>query len=163
MLGIKTRHAPIGGDIADKIRDAVARVAAGQLNERVTLQKRYVADNGILNLFLLQGDTKLLENLVAVELNRRFRGTPEEPSLYYYNKGVEVDFCVPSARLAIQVSYSLADADTRDRGVNGLLRFLDAYPDYQGLIITRDTEELIAVGGTTIKATPVWQWLLGAE
>lgn len=34
MLGIKTRRAPIGGDIADKIRDAVARVAAGQLNER---------------------------------------------------------------------------------------------------------------------------------
>lgn len=136
---------------------------ASPLTERVTLQKRYVADNGILNLFLLQGDTKLLENLVAVELNRRFRGTPEEPALYYYNKGVEVDFCVPSAQLAIQVSYSLADADTRDREVNGLLRFLDAYPDYQGLIITRDTEELIAVGGTTIKATPVWQWLLGAE
>lgn len=34
MLGIKTRRAPIGGDIANKIRDAVVRVAAGQLNER---------------------------------------------------------------------------------------------------------------------------------
>lgn len=33
MLGIKTRRAPIEGDIAEKIRDAVARVASGQLNE----------------------------------------------------------------------------------------------------------------------------------
>ena len=32
MLGIKTRRAPIGGDIANNIRDAVARVANGQLN-----------------------------------------------------------------------------------------------------------------------------------
>ena len=32
MLGIKTRRAPIGGDIAKNIRDAVARVASGQLN-----------------------------------------------------------------------------------------------------------------------------------
>ena len=34
MLGIKTRRAPIGGDVANQIRDAVARVATGQLNER---------------------------------------------------------------------------------------------------------------------------------
>ena len=33
MLGIKTRRAPVGGDIAKNIRDAVARVATGQLNE----------------------------------------------------------------------------------------------------------------------------------
>lgn len=32
MLGIKTRRAPIRGDIANQIRDAVARVANGQLN-----------------------------------------------------------------------------------------------------------------------------------
>lgn len=34
MLGIKTRRAPIGGDVANQIRDAAARVATGQLNER---------------------------------------------------------------------------------------------------------------------------------
>lgn len=32
MLGIKTRRAPISGDIANQIRDAVVRVANGQLN-----------------------------------------------------------------------------------------------------------------------------------
>ncbi len=75
------------------------------MTEQATLQKRYVADNGILNLFLFQGETKLLENMVAIELNRRFRNTTEETLLYYFNKNVEIDFCVPSAQLAIQVSY----------------------------------------------------------
>jgi hypothetical protein len=32
MLGIKTRRAPIEGDIANNIRNAVARVANGQLS-----------------------------------------------------------------------------------------------------------------------------------
>jgi capsular polysaccharide biosynthesis protein len=34
MLGIKSRRPPIEGDIADEIRDAVVRVAKGQLNEQ---------------------------------------------------------------------------------------------------------------------------------
>ena len=33
MLGIKSHRPPIEGDIADEIRDAVVRVAKGQLNE----------------------------------------------------------------------------------------------------------------------------------
>lgn len=42
MSGIKTRCAPIGGDIANQIRDAVARVASRQLNEREKASgKRY--------------------------------------------------------------------------------------------------------------------------
>ena len=32
MLGIKTKRTPIGGDIANEIRNAVVRVATGQLN-----------------------------------------------------------------------------------------------------------------------------------
>ena len=33
MLGIKSHRPPSEGDIADEIRDAVVRVAKGQLNE----------------------------------------------------------------------------------------------------------------------------------
>lgn len=133
---------------------------ASPMSEQMTLQKRYIADNGILNLFLFQGKTKLLENLVAIELNRQFRNTAEEVLLYYYNKNVEVDFCVPSARIAIQVSYSLDDDATYEREVGGLQKFLKAFPDYQGLIITRDTERQIEADGHTIKVTTVWKWLL---
>jgi len=136
---------------------------ASPMSEQMTLQKRYMADNGILNLFLFQGETKLLENMVAVELNRRFRNTAEETLLYYYNKNVEVDFCVPSARIAIQVAYSLDDDATYEREVGSLLKFLKAFPDYQGYIFTRDTERWIETDGRTIEVVPVWKWLLDSR
>ncbi len=50
-------------------------------------------------LKVFNGDTKLLENLVAVHLNRLYHNTEEELRLFYYNKGVEVDFCVPEENL----------------------------------------------------------------
>ena len=45
---------------------------ADKLVERETNPKYYFADNGILNLLLLDADTSLLENLVAVTLLRRY-------------------------------------------------------------------------------------------
>ena len=130
------------------------------MTEQATLQKRYVADNGILNLFLFQGETKLLENMVAIELNRRFRNTTEETLLYYFNKNVEIDFCVPSAQLAIQVSYNLNDEATYEREVGGLIKFLKAFPGYHGYIITRDYQPPIKADGYTIEVVPIWKWLL---
>ena len=130
------------------------------MTEQATLQKRYVADNGILNLFLFQGETKLLENMVAIELNRRFRNTTEETLLYYFNKNVEIDFCVPSAQLAIQVSYNLNDEATYEREVGGLIKFLKAFPGYHGYIITRDYQTQIKADGYTIEVVPIWKWLL---
>ena len=41
-----------------------------KLVEKETIPKHYFTDNGILNLFLLDGNTSLLENLVAVNLLR---------------------------------------------------------------------------------------------
>lgn len=133
---------------------------ASPMTEQATIQKRYVADNGILNLFLFQGETKLLENIVAIELNRRYRNTFEETLLFYYNRNCEIDFCVPSEKMAIQVSYNLNDEATNEREIGGLRKFLRAFPEYQGYVITRDTEAEINVGDKTVKVVPVWKWLL---
>ena len=133
---------------------------ASPMTEQATIQKRYIADNGILNLFLFQGETKLLENIVAIELNRRYRNTEEETSLYYYNKNCEIDFCVPSERMAIQVSYSMTDGATSEREIGGLKKFLRAFPDYNGLIVTRNDETEITIDGKSISVVPVWKWLL---
>lgn len=130
------------------------------LTERATLQKRYLADQGLLGLFLFQGETKLLENIVAIEMNRRFHNTEEETLLYYYNRNMEVDFVVPSALLAVQVCYNLDDPATKEREVSALRRFLQAHPDYRSCIVTRDSEERIEAEGTTIEAVPIWKWLL---
>ena len=44
----------------------------GKLTEKETQKKFYFIDNGLLNLFLMNSETLLLENMVAVELCRRF-------------------------------------------------------------------------------------------
>lgn len=133
---------------------------ASPITEQSTIQKRYVADNGILSLFLFQGETKLLENIVAIELNRRYRNTEEETLLYYYNRNIEIDFCVPTERIAIQVAYNLNDETTYEREVGGLLKFLKAFPGYKGCIITRDYEKRITIEDEEIEVIPVWEWLL---
>lgn len=130
------------------------------LTEQQTIMKRYFADNGILNNFLFQGETKLLENLVAVHLNRLYRNTKEELRLFYYNKGVEVDFCVPESKLAIQATYKMDDADTYDREVGGLIKFLKTFKDYRGMIVSWDTEKSIQEDGIMIEVVPIWKWLL---
>ena len=133
---------------------------ASPITEQSTIQKRYVADNGILSLFLFQGETKLLENIVAIELNRRYRNTEEETLLYYYNRNIEIDFCVPTEKLAIQVAYNLNDDTTYEREVGGLLKFLKAFPEYKGCIITHDYEKKITIEDVEIEVIPVWKWLL---
>lgn len=130
------------------------------LTEQQTIVKRYFADNGILNLFLTGGETKLLENIVAIHLNTLYHNTPEETRLFYYNKGVEVDFCVPETNTAIQVSYKIDDIDTYEREVRGLAKFLKAFKQYHGLIVTWDTERQINEEGLSIDVIPVWKWLL---
>lgn len=128
-------------------------------SERETIRKRYFMDNGILNLFLMDGETKLLENVVAVCLNAKYTNTKEETRLFYYNRNVEVDFCVPEDKLAIQVSYSIDSLATYDREVGGLVKFIKANPEYRGLIITMSDEREITEGGVTIKVMPAWKWL----
>lgn len=133
------------------------------LTEQQTITKRYFSDNGILNIFLFNGETKLLENLVAVQLNTLYHNTKEELRLFYYNKGVEVDFCIPEACLAIQVSYNIDDDETYEREVEGLIKFLSAYRNYHGIIITWDTEKTIEKDNIPpIEVIPIWKWIINS-
>jgi uncharacterized protein len=162
-----TLSMPILKDYLNYLQDAYLFFSVpnfvSSIGEQATVQKRYMVDNGLLNLFLFQGETKLLENVVAIELNRRYRNTEEETLLYYYSKNAEIDFCIPSERLAIQVSYNLNDEATYEREVGGLANFLKAYPDYTGCIITRDEERTVSLKDREVTVTPVWKWLLAAR
>lgn len=132
---------------------------ASPISDKATTRKTYFIDNGILNLFMIDGDAKLLENIVAVQLNRMFRCSEDENRLFYYNRNTEIDFCIPEKKLAIQVSHSIEGADTYDREVGALIKFLRQEPDYKGLIITRDEERTINSNGSDIEVVPVWKWL----
>lgn len=88
---------------------------SAKLNEKESNRKYYLTDNGIMNLFLTDPNTSLLENIVAINL-RRYYGK----EVYFYNSQIEVDFYVPDESLAVQVCYSLQDVETRDREFEAL-------------------------------------------
>jgi len=126
--------------------------------QREVMQKHYFYDNGILNLFLINPESKLLENLVAVCLMRKYGD-----SLFYYNRNVEVDFYVPSKQLGVQVSYSITDMETREREISALVKLNAFKPLKRSLIITYNEERNITVGDQTIEVIPVWKWMLENE
>lgn len=127
--------------------------------ERTSSRKRYYYDNGLLNNFLFNGEAKLLENLVAITLIKRYR-KEEEDGVFFYNKGVEVDFYMPHEAMAVQVSFSIDDPMTREREVRALRKIAHVFPLKQALIITRDEEQTLYEDGLEIEVIPIWKWLL---
>ncbi|MGL5682492.1 MAG: DUF4143 domain-containing protein [Marinifilaceae bacterium] len=65
---------------------------AGKLVDKETSPTYYFTDNGILNLFLLDGNTSLLENVVAINPLHKYG---REDAVYFYNHNIEVDFYIP--------------------------------------------------------------------
>jgi uncharacterized protein len=126
-----------------------------KISERESYKKHYFYDNGILNLFLYQPETKLLENLVAIVLWKKYK-----ERLYYYIKNVEVDFFIPEEQIAIQVSYSITDDVTFEREVNALKKIAQAFDIQKLYIITKNQEKEIELENATIKVIPIWKWLL---
>lgn len=131
---------------------------ASKLVDKETTPKYYFTDNGILNLFLLDANTSLLENLVAITLLRKYG---REDAVFFYNKGVEVDFYIPDTATAIQVSYNLDNSDgTLDREISALVKLSKVIECRQLLVITRDDQRTLEIDGLTIEVVPIWKWLL---
>ena len=124
----------------------------GKLTEKGAQKKYYFIDNGLLNLFLMNSETSLLENMVAVELFRRY----SKENVYYLHTDKEIDFIVPDEKLAIQVSYSIKEESTYNREVLPLAKYAKAHKDWKCLLIAHD-EEGMEEG---IPVVPVWKWLL---
>lgn len=124
--------------------------------EKETVKKHYFIDNGLLNIFLLEAETSLLENICAIHLYRKY-----EKGLYYFKMNEEVDFYIPSEGLGVQVAYTLRDKTVMEREVNGLKILNEKHRLKKLMIITRDEkEEIILNPETKIEVVPVWQWLL---
>ena len=126
-----------------------------KLSEKETFKKRYFYDNGLLNIFLLDPETKLLENLVAIELKKKYGD-----DLFFYHRNVEVDFFIPQQRRAVQVSYSMANDATRQREITALLKLSEFVKLEELEIVTCDEEATVQQNGLKIKITPAWKWLL---
>ena len=131
---------------------------ADNLTNRETNPKYYFVDNGIISILALDIDTSLLENMVAMELIRRY-GIDER--VFFYNRNIEVDFYIPDAALAIQVSYNPHKTDeTWQRESTAVIKFTKVLDCQRLLILSYDTEETVEVNGKTIEVMPVWKWLI---
>ena len=126
-----------------------------KLSDKETFKKRYFFDNGLLNNFLFDPETKLLENIVAIKLKQQYGD-----DLFFYNKNIEVDFFIPGEYRAIQVSYSIADDLTKQREIKALIKLSEVYATDKMEIITWDEESTIQENDKTIEIIPVWKWLL---
>lgn len=130
---------------------------ASKFSERETIKKHYFVDNGLLTIFLNDGETSLLENLCAIHLFQQYG----DDQLFYYNKNVEVDFYLPEQHTAIQACYSMSELQTSEREINALVKLHAFEPLQHALIITRDDEATIHKdNGLTIEVKPIWKWLL---
>lgn len=119
--------------------------------------KYYFMDNGLLNLFLDDKRSSLLENIVALHLYRFHK------EHLYYLKGnkVDIDLYLSNTNTAIQVAYSLNNIDVYNREVNNLVEFAKkSDKKTRLLIVTYEEEKEIKVDGETIEIKPLKKFLL---
>ncbi|MFR4137598.1 MAG: ATP-binding protein [Anaerobutyricum hallii] len=130
---------------------------AAKLVEKETSPKYYFMDTGLLGLVLLDCKSAQLENLVAIELIRRY-GTE---NVYFFENNVEIDFYVPSEKLAIQVSMQVLDnMDTKERETRAFVKLNNYILDSKCIIITNSEEAALNCEGIDIDVVPIWKWLL---
>lgn len=134
---------------------------ADNLAERVTNPKYYFIDDGILSILGLDLRTSLLENLIAVDLLRRYGN---DDNVYFYNHNIEVDFYIPMEELAIQVSYSInGDADTFKRETTALVKIKNQIAVKRFVIITYNEQDSLLIDDIKIEVIPAYKWLLNGS
>ena len=136
------------------------RNIASAFSEKESVCKYYFIDNGLLSLQLLDCDTILLENMVALSLFRKYGHDEDNERVFFYNANVEVDFYVPDDELAVQVSYSINNPETLHRESEALGKLPQIYPCRRRIIITYDEEGSLEDNYGIIEIIPMWKWLI---
>jgi hypothetical protein len=136
------------------------RNIASSFSDKESICKYYFIDNGLLTLQLMDAESILLENMVALSLFRKYGHDEDNERVFFYNVNVEVDFYVPEDELAIQVSYSIADPETEKREKEPLEKLPNVHPCRKRIIITYDEEGTLTDKHGTIEVIPCWKWLL---
>lgn len=141
----------------------IPRYSHSLVKERKSLDKYYCIDNGLRSTVLMpqsNDNGKNLENTVFMELYRRRQ--PSDKISYYQGKS-ECDFVIQREdRVAqvIQVTWSMADKETRERELKGLLEASSATGCSTLLVITDDEEDCLNVDEKSVNVVPAWKWLL---
>ncbi len=132
------------------------------VKENQSLRKYYVIDTGMRQAVLMpqsEDKGKLLENIVALELFRR-RGADRK--MFYWQDGRECDFVVQREEYVeelIQVTWDMADEDTRKREIEGIKEAAKGTKCDKLTIVTRERKETIEEDGFQIEVVGIEEWL----
>jgi len=136
------------------------RNIASAFSEKESNCKYYFVDNGILNLLLLDSETILFENLVALHVFRKYGNDRDNERMYFYNEGFEVDFYMPEDFIAIQVCYSMKDISTFDREVEALRKLPKVKECRTRIIVTKEDEGVVKDAFGEIHIVPFSKWIM---
>ena len=132
---------------------------ADSIVDKVSNPKYYFIDNGIVSLLALDIRTSLLGKIVALKLFSTY-GTKEQ-TVFFYNHGVEVDFYIPQTETAIQVCYTMNDAEgTFERETRALVKLQSRLSCRRNIVVTYGDEGVIEGDGIKIEVIPIWKFLL---
>ncbi len=158
-------------DYIDKLRDTSLFFFINRYSKKPHLRaswpkKIYIADTGLSKTQRFSEDKgRLLENAVFLEFLRRKNANPLLDIYYFSEHDVEIDFLLKSADKVIQlvqVTYELTDKNYR-REVMHLIKVSKEVKCRNLLILTWNDERIIQESGATVKAMPLWKWLLTKE
>jgi len=129
-------------------------------------KKSYCIDSGIINTIgfrFSENKGRIMENEVAVELQRRKYFEGDE--IYYWkdHSQNEVDFVIKNGKHVsqlIQVSNISNREDMRDRETKSLLKAGTELNCTNLLVITWDYDSEEKLGGKVVRFIPFWKWLL---
>jgi len=138
----------------------------GAKERMISPLKVYSIDTGISNAIgfrFMENFGKLMENLVAIELQRRFRRPNFE--IYYFKdyQQNEVDFVIKEGlkvKQLIQVTYASGKDEIEEREIRALIKASNLLKCGDLLIITWNYEDEIEVENKKIVFKPLWKWLL---
>lgn len=123
--------------------------------EKESTPKYYFNDNGLLNLFIVDGKTRLLENFVALTLKNRYG------EIYFLkSQKLDVDFFVPETGTVYQAAYSVKNiSDMRE--TDSILKAAKTMDEAKNfVIVTYEEEAELNLDGVKIQVVPAWKWAL---
>ena len=141
----------------------ISRYDRSLIKEQKSLDKYYCIDNGLRGAVLMpqsNDNGKNLENTVFMQLNRM--KLPSD-KISYYQGDSECDFVFQrgdSVAQLIQVTWSMAVENTREREIKGLLEASVVTGCNNLLIVTKDEETVITQEDKQINIVPAWKLLL---
>ena len=130
-----------------------------KFTERESIPKYYFTDNGILNLFYIDKNAALLENMVAITLFNKYSAN----KIFYLKSAktkIDIDFYIPETATAIQVAWQI-DEMSKEREVGNLIKLAKTFKEAKRfMIVTKSQEEVIEQDGVKIEIIPLYKFLL---